>query len=82
MYKVDLIVDMLISNPNPIPIPLVDIDYLVESDCRKIVSGLIANVGTIHSHGLEAIKILVALIFHDIKSTYDDIKIEVLYVIE
>ncbi|KAL0907321.1 hypothetical protein M5K25_021722 [Dendrobium thyrsiflorum] len=74
LHKADLVVDVLVSNPNPIPIPLVDIDYLVESDGRKLVSGLIPDAGTIHAHGSETVKIPVTLIFHDIKSTYDDIK--------
>lgn len=74
LEKADIIVDVLIKNPNPVPIPLVDINYLIESDGRKLVSGLIPDAGTIHAHGEETVKIPVTLIYDDIKSTYDDIK--------
>eukprot|EP00252_Welwitschia_mirabilis_P009766 TRINITY_DN2263_c0_g2_i1.p1 TRINITY_DN2263_c0_g2~~TRINITY_DN2263_c0_g2_i1.p1 ORF type:complete len:328 (-),score=51.43 TRINITY_DN2263_c0_g2_i1:441-1424(-) len=74
LKKVDLVVDVLITNPNPVPIPLVDIDYLVESDGRKLISGLIPDAGTIHAHGSETVKIPMSLIYDDIKSTYEDIK--------
>ncbi|PIA52318.1 hypothetical protein AQUCO_01000289v1 [Aquilegia coerulea] len=69
----ELQVDVLVKNPNPIPIPLVDIKYLVESDGRKLVSGLIPDAGTIHAHGSETVKIPVQLIYDDIKSTYQNI---------
>ncbi|KAL0452871.1 UNVERIFIED_CONTAM: Desiccation-related protein PCC27-45 [Sesamum latifolium] len=62
------------NEPNPIPIPLIDINYLIESDGRKLVSGLIPDAGTIHAHGSETVKIPVCLIYDDIKSTYNDIK--------
>ncbi|XP_038712083.1 uncharacterized protein LOC120006208 [Tripterygium wilfordii] len=74
LEKVDIVVDVLIKNPNPVPVPLIDINYLIESDGRKLVSGLIPDAGTIHAHGEETVKIPVTLIFDDIKSTYDDIK--------
>ncbi|KAL6012578.1 hypothetical protein ACLOJK_003067 [Asimina triloba] len=74
MKRADLVIDILITNPNPIPIPLVDINYLVESDDRKLVSGLIPDAGTVHAHGTETVKVPLALIFEDIKSTYKDIK--------
>ncbi|XVE62104.1 hypothetical protein DITRI_Ditri06bG0092600 [Diplodiscus trichospermus] len=74
LEKADIVVDVLIKNPNPVPIPLIDIDYLIESDGRKLVSGLIPDAGTIHAHGEETVKIPVTLIYDDIKSTYDDIK--------
>ncbi|KAJ7547064.1 hypothetical protein O6H91_08G067100 [Diphasiastrum complanatum] len=74
LEKADVIVDILISNPNPIPIPLVDIEYLIESDGRKLISGTIPDAGTIHAHGSETIKIPMTLIYQDIKDTYDDIK--------
>ncbi|XP_027340717.1 uncharacterized protein LOC113854076 [Abrus precatorius] len=74
LEKADLVVDVLIKNPNPVPIPLIDINYLVESDGRKLVSGLIPDSGTIHAHGEETVKIPLTLIYDDIKSTYDDIK--------
>ncbi|KAK4436640.1 Desiccation-related protein PCC27-45 [Sesamum alatum] len=74
LEKADLLVDVLVKNPNPIPIPLIDINYLIESDGRKLVSGLIPDAGTIQAHGSETVKIPVCLIYDDIKSTYDDIK--------
>ncbi|KAF8406349.1 hypothetical protein HHK36_008436 [Tetracentron sinense] len=74
LKKAELVVDILIANPNPIPIPLVDINYLVESDGRKLVSGLIPDSGTIHAHGSETLKIPVTLIYDDIKETYNDIE--------
>nr|DAD40514.1 TPA_asm: hypothetical protein HUJ06_014837 [Nelumbo nucifera] len=74
LKKADLVVDVLVANPNPIPIPLVDINYTVESDGRKLVSGLIPDAGTVHAHGSETIKIPLTLIYDDIKQTYDDIK--------
>ncbi|KAJ1384117.1 Water stress and hypersensitive response domain [Sesbania bispinosa] len=74
LEKAELVVDVLIKNPNPVPIPLMDINYLVESDGRKLVSGLIPDSGTIHAHGEETIKIPVTLIYDDIKKTYNDIQ--------
>ncbi|WOL16813.1 hypothetical protein Cni_G25601 [Canna indica] len=74
LEKADIVVDVLITNPNPIPIPLIDINYLIDSDGRKLVSGLIPDAGTIHAHGSETVKIPVTLIYNDIKSTYNDIK--------
>ncbi|CAD6335020.1 unnamed protein product [Miscanthus lutarioriparius] len=74
LHRADLVVDVLIKNPNPVPIPLVDIDYLIDSDGRKLVSGLIPDAGTIHAHGQETVKIPVSLVFDDIKSTYKDIQ--------
>lgn len=73
LEKADVVVDVLVSNPNPIPIPLVDILYLIESDGRKLVSGTIPDAGTIQAHGSETIKIPVSLVYQDIKDTYDDI---------
>ncbi|XP_042508682.1 desiccation-related protein At2g46140-like [Macadamia integrifolia] len=74
LKKADFVVDALVKNPNPIPIPLVDVKYLIESDGRKLVSGLIPDAGTIHAHGSETVKIPLTVIYDDIKSTYDDIK--------
>lgn len=74
LEKAEIVVDVLVKNPNPIPIPLIDINYLVESDGRKLVSGLIPDAGTIHAHGSETVKIPLTLIYDDIKSTYNDIK--------
>ena len=74
LHKADLVVDVLIKNPNPVPIPLIDIDYLVDSDERKLVSGLIPDAGTIGAHGEQTVKIPVTLIYDDIKQTYADIK--------
>ncbi|KZV34794.1 hypothetical protein F511_00696 [Dorcoceras hygrometricum] len=74
LEKADIVVDVLVKNPTPIPIPLIDINYLIESDGRKLISGLIPDAGTIHAHGSETVKIPVCLIYDDIKNTYDDIK--------
>ncbi|XP_052172095.1 uncharacterized protein LOC127788016 isoform X1 [Diospyros lotus] len=74
LEKAEIVVDVLVKNPNPIPIPLIDINYLIESDGRKLVSGLIPDAGTIHAHGSETVKIPVTLVFDDIKNTYHDIK--------
>ncbi|KAL8549193.1 hypothetical protein ACS0TY_008153 [Phlomoides rotata] len=74
LEKADLVVDVLVKNPNPIPIPLIDINYLIESDGRKLVSGLIPDAGTIHAHGQETVKIPVCLIYDDIKNTYSSIQ--------
>lgn len=74
LEKAEIVVDVLIKNPNPVPIPLIDINYLIESDGRKLISGLIPDAGTIHAHGEETVKIPVKLIYDDIKSTYHDIK--------
>lgn len=74
LERADLVVDVLVTNPNPIPIPLIDINYLIESDGRKLISGLIPDAGTIQAHGSETVKIPVSLIYDDIKSTYNDIK--------
>lgn len=74
LEKADVVVDVLVSNPNPIPIPLVDIVYLIESDGRKLVSGTIPDAGTIRAHGSETIKIPVSLVYQDIKDTYEDIQ--------
>jgi len=74
LEKADVVVDVLVKNPNPIPIPLIDINYLIDSDGRKLVSGLIPDAGTIHAHGSETVKIPLTLIFDDIKNTYHDIK--------
>ncbi|KAJ4723948.1 Late embryogenesis abundant protein Lea14 [Melia azedarach] len=74
LERADIVLDVLVKNPNPIPIPLIDINYLIESDGRKLVSGLIPDSGTIHAHGEETVKIPVSLIYDDIKNTYEDIK--------
>nr|ACJ76842.1 salt tolerance protein I [Sesuvium portulacastrum] len=74
LHKAEVIVDVLVKNPNPVPIPLIDINYLIESDGRKLVSGLIPDAGTIRAHGSETVKIPVNVIYDDIKSTYKDIK--------
>ena len=72
--KADIVVDLLIKNPNPVPIPLIDINYLIESDGRKLISGLIPDSGTIRAHGEEIVKVPFTLIFDDIKNAYADIK--------
>ena len=72
--RAEVIIDVLITNPNPIPIPLVDMPYGIESDGRKLCSGTIPDAGTIHAHGSETIKIPLTLIYKDIIDTFDDIE--------
>ncbi|KNA10925.1 hypothetical protein SOVF_139820 [Spinacia oleracea] len=74
LHKLDIVVDVLVKNPNPVPIPLIDINYCIDSEGRKLISGLIPDAGTIHAHGSETVKIPATLIFGDIKETYKDIK--------
>ncbi|KAL6897344.1 hypothetical protein ACP4OV_007040 [Aristida adscensionis] len=74
LEKVELIVDVLITNPNPVAIPLVDIEYLIKSDDRKLISGTIPDAGTIAAHGSETVKVPVTLIYEDIKNTHKEIK--------
>uniref|UniRef100_A0A7N2MTT0 Water stress and hypersensitive response domain-containing protein n=1 Tax=Quercus lobata TaxID=97700 RepID=A0A7N2MTT0_QUELO len=74
LEKAEFVIEILKKNPNPVPIPLIDINYLIESDGRKLISGLIPDAGTIKAHGEETIKIPVTLIYDDIKNTYADIK--------
>lgn len=73
LKTIELIVDVLVQNPNPVPIPLCDINYLIESDGRKLVSGLIPDAGTLRAHGSETIKVPLKLVYEDIKNTYKDI---------
>ena len=72
--KAEIIIDVLITNPNPIPIPLVDMIYDISSDGRKLCSGTIPDAGTIHAHGKETVKIPLTLIYQDIIDTFDDIE--------
>lgn len=74
LTKADIVVDVLIKNPNPVPIPSMDISYLIESDGRHLISGFIPHVGMVQAHGEEMVKIPVSLIYEDIKNTYNDIK--------
>ncbi|KAK6930405.1 Late embryogenesis abundant protein, LEA_2 subgroup [Dillenia turbinata] len=74
LERAEIVVDVLITNPNPVPIPLIDINYLIESEGRKLISGLIPDAGTIKPHCSETVKIPITLIYDDIKNTYDDIK--------
>ncbi|XP_055800896.1 uncharacterized protein LOC129870229 [Solanum dulcamara] len=74
LKKAEIVADVLVKNPNPIPIPLIDINYLIESDGRKLISGLIPDAGTIHAYGSETVKIPINLVYDDIKDTYRDIK--------
>ena len=74
LEKAEFVIEILIKNPNPVPIPLIDINYLIESDGRKLISGLIPDAGTLKAHGEETVKIPVTLIYDDIKNTNADIK--------
>lgn len=74
LERAEIVIDVLVKNPNPVPIPLIDINYLIESDGRKLISGLIPDAGTIHAHGSETVKIPLNLVYDDIKNTYKDIQ--------
>ncbi|KAK4566032.1 hypothetical protein RGQ29_002291, partial [Quercus rubra] len=74
LEKADFVIEILIKNPNPVPIPLIDINYLIGSDGKKLISGLIPDAGTLKAHGEETVKIPVTLIYDDIKTTYSEIK--------
>lgn len=74
LKQADIIIDILVTNPNPVPIPLIDINYLIESDGRKLISGLIPDAGTIHAHGSETVQIPLCLIYDDIRNTYEEIQ--------
>eukprot|EP00246_Nothoceros_aenigmaticus_P006079 TRINITY_DN18837_c0_g1_i1.p1 TRINITY_DN18837_c0_g1~~TRINITY_DN18837_c0_g1_i1.p1 ORF type:complete len:301 (+),score=64.54 TRINITY_DN18837_c0_g1_i1:312-1214(+) len=70
--KAELVVELLIKNPNPIPIPLVDVNYEVQSGARSLVAGKIPDAGTIKSHGSQTVKIPVTLVFKDLIDTFDE----------
>lgn len=72
--RAEVVIDVLITNPNPIPIPLVDMIYDISSDGRKLCSGTIPDAGTVHAHGKETVKIPLTLIYKDIVDTFDDIE--------
>ena len=72
LEKAEFVIEILIKNPNLVPITLIDINYLIESDGRKLISGLIPDAGTIKAE--ETVKIPVTLIYDDIKNTYSEIK--------
>ena len=72
--RAEVVIDVLITNPNPVPLPLVDMLYDISSDGRKLCSGTIPDAGTVHSHGAVTVKIPLTLIFKDIVDTFDDIE--------
>ncbi|KAL2922429.1 Desiccation protectant protein Lea14-like protein [Bienertia sinuspersici] len=72
--KVEFVVDVLVRNPIAVPIPLMDINYSLESDERKLVSGSIPDTETIRGHSSETVKIPVTLIFDDIRETFHEIR--------
>ncbi|EPS72652.1 hypothetical protein M569_02104 [Genlisea aurea] len=74
LERADVLISLLVHNPNPVPIPLFDINYLIESDGRDLVSGSIPDAGTIHAHGSKTIEIPVLVVYDHIRSTYHDIK--------
>ena len=74
LEKAEFVIEILIKNPNPVPVPLIDINYLIGSDGKKLISGLIPDAGTLKAHGEETVKIPVTLIYDDIKNTYSEIK--------
>jgi hypothetical protein len=72
--QAEVIISVLITNPNPVPIPLLEMIYSIESDGRHLCSGTIPDAGTIHAHGSETIKIPLTLIYKDIVDTFQDIE--------
>jgi LEA14-like dessication related protein len=72
--RAEIVIDVLITNPNPLPIPLVDMIYNISSDGRELCSGTIPDAGTVHAHGKETVKIPLTLIYKDIVDTFDDIE--------
>lgn len=72
--RAEIVIDVLITNPNPVPIPLVDMPYEISSDGRKLCSGTIPDAGTVHAHGAVTVKIPLTLIYKDIVDTFDDIE--------
>ncbi|KAL4631765.1 hypothetical protein ACB092_04G002000 [Castanea dentata] len=55
LEKAEFVIEILIKNPNPVPIPLIDTNHLIESDGRKLISGLIPDAGTIQAHETVAV---------------------------
>ncbi|KAH9546545.1 hypothetical protein CY35_12G101500 [Sphagnum magellanicum] len=72
--QAEVIISVLITNPNPVPIPLLEMIYSIESDGRDLCSGTIPDAGTVHAHGSETIKIPLTLIYKDIVDTFQDIE--------
>jgi LEA14-like dessication related protein len=71
--KADIVVDVLMKNPSLIPIPLTDINFLIESDERNLISGGL-DAGTIPAYGEVTVKVRSTLIYDDITHTFADIK--------
>ncbi|KAH8952668.1 hypothetical protein BDL97_09G097000 [Sphagnum fallax] len=74
LKQAEVIISVLITNPNPVPIPLLEIVYSMESEGRHLCSGDIPDAGTVHAHGSETIKIPILLIYKDIVETFEEIK--------
>ncbi|XP_058103460.1 late embryogenesis abundant protein Lea14-A-like [Magnolia sinica] len=74
LKKATLVFDVLVTNPSRFTIPLTDINYLLESDDRKLLSGLIPDSGTISPKGSTTIVIPVTLVYEDILNTFTDIR--------
>ncbi len=74
LKQAEVIISVLITNPNPVPIPLLEIVYSMESEGRHLCSGDIPDAGTVHAHGSEIIKIPILLIYKDIVETFEEIK--------
>uniref|UniRef100_A0A2N9HPB6 Water stress and hypersensitive response domain-containing protein n=1 Tax=Fagus sylvatica TaxID=28930 RepID=A0A2N9HPB6_FAGSY len=70
--KADIVVDVLMKNPSLIPIPLTDINFLIESDERNLISGGL-DAGTIPAYGEVTVKVRFTLIYDVIKHTVADI---------
>lgn len=72
--RADVIIDVLITNPLPLPLPLLNMIYNIESDGRNLCSGTIPEAGAVQAHGSKTIKIPLTIIYNDILDTYKDIK--------
>eukprot|EP00262_Sarcandra_glabra_P015830 TRINITY_DN4977_c0_g1_i1.p1 TRINITY_DN4977_c0_g1~~TRINITY_DN4977_c0_g1_i1.p1 ORF type:complete len:288 (-),score=26.80 TRINITY_DN4977_c0_g1_i1:425-1288(-) len=74
LKKAELVVEVLVTNPNSIAIPLTDISYLLDSNEKKIVSGSITDAGTIPANGSETIKVPVTVVYEDLMAISSDMK--------
>lgn len=74
MQGLTLNFDVEIANPYPVPLPLVNMQYDLQSDNRKILSGLSEPSGTIPASGKRTISLPATINFADLLSTLTSIK--------